>query len=101
MIIEPGRVCLKIAGRDAGKRCVVLSVKGPFAEVLSARKKRRVSIHHLEPMDLMIDIKGSEESVLKQMNVGKKSLTPEKKADKKSIVEKVKSAFPKKKEEKK
>ena len=59
MIFENGRVCVKIAGRDAGKHCVVLEaidanyvvVEGP--EV----RKRKINIAHLEPLADKIDAK--------------------------------------------
>jgi large subunit ribosomal protein L14e len=56
-------VCLKLAGRDAGKRCVVVDiidknhvlVTGP--KDLTGVRRRRVNIGHLEPLGDKIDIK--------------------------------------------
>ena len=58
-VFEPGRVCIKIAGREAGKYCVVLEVidenfvlvQGP--EV----KKRRCNIAHLQALPEKVEIK--------------------------------------------
>ncbi len=71
--IEIGRVCVKIAGREAGKKCVVVDiidenyvlVTGP--KQLTGVKRRRCNINHIEPLDKKIDIpKGaSDEEVLK------------------------------------
>jgi len=52
--IEPGRVCIKLRGRDAGKKCVIKSViDHNFVEVESEgrKKPRRANILHLEPLD--------------------------------------------------
>ncbi len=61
--IEVGRVCVKIAGREAGRRCVIVDVvdknfvliTGP--RKVSAVKRRRVNVNHLEPTQTKIDIK--------------------------------------------
>jgi large subunit ribosomal protein L14e len=62
-MLEVGRVCLKIAGREAGRYCVVLKkmdenfvlVTGP--RELTSVKRRRCNINHLEPLMESIDIK--------------------------------------------
>ncbi len=71
--IEVGRVCVKIAGREAGRKCVIVDIidenfvliTGPKS--LTGVKRRRVNIKHIEPLDKTIDIpKGaSDEEVLK------------------------------------
>jgi large subunit ribosomal protein L14e len=71
--IEIGRVCAKTAGREAGRKCVIVDlvdrnsvlVTGPFS--LTGVKRRRVNIKHLEFTDFKIEIdRGSEdEEVLK------------------------------------
>ncbi len=52
--IEPGRVCVKLTGRDAGSKCVITKVlDSNFVEVRTAMrggKARKVNIHHLEPL---------------------------------------------------
>ena len=61
--IEVGRVCVKISGREAGRRCVIVDVvdknfvliTGP--RKVSAVKRRRVNVNHLEPTQTKIDIK--------------------------------------------
>jgi large subunit ribosomal protein L14e len=72
-MLEVGRVCLKIAGREAGRYCVVLKkmdenfvlVTGP--KELTSVKRRRCNINHLEPLMDSIDIKSeaSDNEVLK------------------------------------
>lgn len=70
MILEPGRVCLKIAGREAGKYCVVVEnvddnfvlVSGPKS--VTRVKRRKCNIAHLEPTPEKFDIgKGDDASI--------------------------------------
>ena len=61
-MIEPGRVCLKIAGREAGKYCVIIEriddnfvlVTGPKS--ITRVKRRKCNIDHLEPTENKFDI---------------------------------------------
>ena len=61
--IEVGRICVKIAGREAGRRCVIVDVvdknfvliTGP--QKVSGVKRRRVNVNHVEPTQARIDIK--------------------------------------------
>ena len=60
--IEVGRVCVKIAGRETGRRCVVVDVvdknfvvvTGPVK--VSGVKRRRANIGHVEPMEMKVKI---------------------------------------------
>ena len=62
-MLDVGRVCLKIAGREAGKYCVVVKkmdesfvmITGP--KELTSVKRRRCNISHLEPLIDVIKIK--------------------------------------------
>lgn len=70
--IEIGRVCVKTRGREAGCKCVIIDivdenfvlVTGPKG--LTGVKRRRVNIKHLEPLEIVLDIKrgASDEEVL-------------------------------------
>ena len=61
--IEVGRICVKIAGREAGRRCIIVDVvdknfvlvTGPMK--ISGVKRRRVNVNHIEPTQAKIDIK--------------------------------------------
>ena len=61
--VEVGRICVKVAGREAGKKCVVVDVVDKnFALVTGPKKvtgikRRRVNVSHIEPTGLVIDIK--------------------------------------------
>ncbi len=71
--IEIGRICVKVAGREAGRKCVIVDiidenfvlVTGPKS--LTGVKRRRVNIKHIEPLDKTINIGrgASDEEVLK------------------------------------
>jgi large subunit ribosomal protein L14e len=73
MVLEIGKVCMKVAGREAGKYCVVLKklddtfvlVTGP--KELTGVKRRRCNIEHLEPTSysLKIDPEASDDLVIK------------------------------------
>jgi len=72
MALEVGRVCMKTAGREAGKYCVVLKkmdenfvlITGP--KVLTQVKRRRCNVEHLEPTPhtVKIDAEASDEIVI-------------------------------------
>ena len=53
--MEVGKICIKITGREAGKKCIVVDlvdknfvlITGP--KEVTEIKRRRVNINHLEP----------------------------------------------------
>ena len=51
--IEVGRQCIKIAGREAGKKCeIVAIIDENFVEIDGEEvKNRRCNINHLEPIN--------------------------------------------------
>ncbi|MBW2970024.1 50S ribosomal protein L14e [Candidatus Woesearchaeota archaeon] len=55
-MIEVGRVCLKIAGRDAGLKCVVVDVLDNFVLIDGQTRRRKCNPVHLEPLDQKLDI---------------------------------------------
>ena len=71
--IEVGRVCVKVRGREAGRKCVIVDIidenfvliTGPKS--LTGVRRRRANIDHIEPLDVKIDIRkgASDEEVLK------------------------------------
>jgi len=109
--LEVGRVCVKTAGREAGKYCVVLKklddsfvlITGP--KTLTGVKRRRCNIEHLEPTPHSVKIaaEATDAAVIKAYDAigltkkfGLKLPSPEvvKEAEKK--VPKVKVEKPKK-----
>lgn len=66
--IEVGRICMKISGREAGEKCVIVEIiDDKFVEVVgNAVKNRRCNIKHLEPLDQVIEIKSEDPEEIKK-----------------------------------
>lgn len=57
-LFEVGRLAVKIAGRDAGKTCVIIDVlEEPFVLVDGQTRRRKCNNKHLEPLDQVIKLK--------------------------------------------
>ncbi len=57
-IYSVGRICVKLAGRDAGQKCVVLSeVKDGRVLIDGATRRREVNLNHLEPLAETVSVK--------------------------------------------
>jgi len=57
-IFEVGRLCVKIAGRDAGRTCVVVEAVGDGYVVVDGDvRRKKVNVRHLEPLDKTVDVK--------------------------------------------
>ena len=69
--IEVGRICVKQAGRENGKKCVVIDVMDKSFVLVTGPKKitgvkrRRVNINHVMPLQDKIEVKrgASDEEV--------------------------------------
>ncbi len=58
-IFDVGRVCVKIAGRDAGRKCVVVErVDSHFVVVDGNVRRKKVNVKHLEPLETTVELKG-------------------------------------------
>jgi len=56
-MIEIGRVCVKIAGRDAGLKCVIVDTLGKqFVLIDGETRRRKCNMFHLEPLSQMLKI---------------------------------------------
>lgn len=71
--MEIGRVCIKLTGREAGRRCVIIDlidrnhviVSGP--KELTGVRRRRVNMSHLEPLDELLAIgRGATDEEIKE-----------------------------------
>ncbi|MDE1868603.1 MAG: 50S ribosomal protein L14e [Candidatus Micrarchaeota archaeon] len=87
MLLEPGRLCIKKFGRDAGSRAVVTKVlENGFVNVMTAvrPKDRRCNTSHLEFLNETVDLK-DQEQVKKVLGIKEKKERPaqSKQADKK------------------
>jgi large subunit ribosomal protein L14e len=52
-----GRVCVKIAGRDAGKTCIVVKkVDDVFVMIDGETRRRKCNTRHLEPLDQVLKL---------------------------------------------
>jgi large subunit ribosomal protein L14e len=97
-MINIGRVCVKIAGRDSGGKCVVVDVLDKnYVLVDGEVRRRKINITHIEPLELSVDIKkgASHEDVMSAL----KQL--ESKSEKPKAKEKVKKETKAKKSKKK
>lgn len=70
-MFEVGRVCVKLAGREAGRKAVVVEqIDKNFVLVDSPWiKRRRCNVKHLEPLDVVLKIKkgASKEEIEKAL----------------------------------
>jgi large subunit ribosomal protein L14e len=59
MILEIGRVCRKVRGKEAGRYCVVVEKPEKKFVLVDGRdvKRRKVSVNHLEPLPVVLKIK--------------------------------------------
>jgi large subunit ribosomal protein L14e len=79
--IEVGRICVKLSGREAGKKCVVVDVIDKnFALVTGPKevtgiRRRRTNVDHLEPTPESIELKkgAADDEVEKALSKAKKT----------------------------
>jgi large subunit ribosomal protein L14e len=74
-MIEIGRLCVKLAGREAGKKCVIVEViDNKFVIIDGDVRRKKCNIKHLEPLDQTIKItKGTpHDTVIKEMGLKEK-----------------------------
>ena len=72
--IEVGRVCVKVAGRETGRKCVIVDVMDKSFVLVTGPKKvtgvkrRRVNINHVAPLEDTIQVKrGASDEEVTQM----------------------------------
>jgi len=73
--IEVGRICVKLSGREAGRKCVIVDIvdksfvliTGP--KTVTGIKRRRANINHIEPIQDKIEIErgSSDEEVIEAL----------------------------------
>ncbi len=55
---EIGRLCIKLAGRDSGKKCVVVEIIDEKTVLIDGQTRRRnCNVNHLEPLIETIKLK--------------------------------------------
>jgi large subunit ribosomal protein L14e len=53
-----GRICVKTAGRDAGKYCVIIEqIDNDYVMIDGETRRRKCNIDHLEPTDKTVELK--------------------------------------------
>jgi len=70
MMLEPGIICMKLSGREAGKYCVVLErpkdgfvmITGPKS--VTGVKRRKCNIFHLEPTSQKLALTSTEDGAV-------------------------------------
>jgi len=89
-MIEVGRLCVKIAGRDSGLKCVIVDVIDKTNVLIDGQTRRRkCNISHIEPLAEVIKIKKNAThsevvSELKKIDIEvKEKVTKERKVQKK------------------
>ena len=91
-MIEIGRICLKLAGRDAGRECVIVDVlEGNYVLIDGNVRRRKCNIFHLEPTSKKIELKkgASHEDVKKEFSKLKISVWETKPKEKKERPRKI------------
>ena len=74
-MFEIGTVCVKTAGRDAGKTCVVVeAAKDGFVVVEGETRRRKCNIRHLEATEKTVEVKSgaSHTEVMKALGIAPK-----------------------------
>jgi len=78
---EVGRVCVKLSGRETGKKCVVVDVVDKNFVLITGPKsvtgvrRRRTNVDHLEPTAEIVELKkgAEDDDVEKALSKGKKT----------------------------
>lgn len=80
-VIEAGRICVKIVGREAGHKCIIVDlidknfvlITGP--KEVTGIKRRRANVNHIEPTKdkITIDRGASDEDVAKALETADKT----------------------------
>ncbi len=56
-MFEIGRLCVKTAGRDSNKKCIIIDVVDSKTVIIDGQTRRRkVNVKHLEPLDSVLKI---------------------------------------------
>lgn len=70
-MIEIGRICVKLAGRDAGRECVIVDILDEQYVLIDGNvRRRKCNILHIEPTSRSIELKkgASHEEVKKEFS---------------------------------
>ena len=68
-MMEIGRLCVKIAGRDSNKKCVIVDILDKnYVLIDGETRRKKCNIKHLEPLAKLLEIKkgSSHEQVVEE-----------------------------------
>ena len=79
--IEVGRICVKLTGRETGKKCVIVDVIDKNFALITGPKsvtgirRRRTNVDHLEPTVEMVELKkgATDDEVEKALKLSKQT----------------------------
>ena len=79
--MEVGRICVKLVGRETGRKCVVVDVVDKNFVLITGPKsvtgvrRRRTNVDHLEPTPESVEVKkgAADDEVEKALTKGKKT----------------------------
>jgi len=97
-MFEIGKLCIKTAGRDAGKKAVVVSILDEkYVLIDGETRRRKCNIAHLEPLEGTVDIKkdASHEEISKafdEIGLKARDVTPKEKKERPKKIKKEKEA---------
>ena len=102
-MIEKGRICVKLAGRDAGNHCAIVEVLDKNNVLIDGNvRRRKCNVRHLVLLDKIIKIKAKASTEDVKEALKKEGIKVEEKKEKtKPAKEKKAPAEKKKKETKK
>ncbi len=84
MMNDIGRLCMKIAGRDSNKTCVIVDVLDEHTVLIDGQTRRRkCNVRHLEPLNKVIKLhKGASHADVKkalaELNIDVRETKPKK-----------------------
>lgn len=96
MIFEIGRLCMKTAGRDAGRKCIVIDIiDNNFVLIDGETRRRKCNIKHLEPTNNIIKINKNAahdevKDAFKELNLNARESKPKEKKERPRKVRKKK-----------
>jgi large subunit ribosomal protein L14e len=88
MLNEVGRLCVKLAGRDANKKCVIVDILDDNHVTIDGETRRRkCNIRHLEPLNQVLKLKkgasrAEVKKAFKELGIELKDTKPKKAASK-------------------
>src|SRR3989344_2096156 len=88
MTIEIGRLCVKIAGRDAGKKGIVINILDKNYVLIDGEvRRKRCNVAHIEPLDKIIKIQkdashGDVARALKEIGIEARQTKPKQVSEK-------------------